>query len=178
MGWLLLADVLGVVMEATKKLIQDGRWRPIEEATPDDLKKQLIVRLPRNNGKYGITTAIYIGKHEMTAEDWNWEDEDTIDYADDGTEYVPAGWFEQTESNIPDYGWFLLSKNKTPTHFYCAPDNRLADALEGAVSALWSIGKTTEIAWGQEQSTDEANKAIEALAKIEQIAKGECDDNR
>lgn len=152
-------------MEATKKLIQDGRWRPIEEATPDDLKKQLIVRLPLNNGKYDITTAIYIGGHEVLAEDWNWEDEDTVDCTDDGTEYVPAGWFEQIESNVSDYGWFLLAEERTPTHFYCVPDNRLADALEVAVETL-VVFATLSIG------------AKEALAKIEQIAKGASNDNR
>ncbi len=113
------------------KLIADNKWRPIAEATENDLKRQLLVRLPRNNGKYGVTTAIYIGKHEMRAEDWNWENEDYIDRDEENdVDYVPEGWFEQIESDCSDYGWFGLNKSNYPTHFRPLPDDRLALVAE------------------------------------------------
>lgn len=101
-----------------EKLIENGGWRPIEEASSDELRKQMYVRLPRENGKYDVTTAIFIGKHELRAEDWNWENEDYVDRDDEtGVEYVPEGWFEQIESDCSDYGWFGLSSKRQPTHY-------------------------------------------------------------
>ena len=119
------------------KLIEDNIWRPIAEATADDLKRQLLVRLPRNNGKYGITTAIYIGKHEMRAEDWNWENEDHIDRDEENdVDYVPEGWFEQIESDCSDYGWFGLHKSNSPTHFRPLPGDRLARVTENIIDEV------------------------------------------
>ena len=38
--------------------------------------------------------------------------------------------------------------------------------IKGLVEALWKIAMTTTIAWGQEQPTDEANIAIDALRQL------------
>ena len=124
---------------AIKALIAENRWQPIEEMSSDDKKRQMLVRLPRNNGKFGIAMAIYIGKREVRCEDWGYEDEESSDYDEENdTHYVPEAWYECIESDASDYGYFAFGKRQAPTHFMHIPcdTSPLADVAQVLLDAL------------------------------------------
>jgi hypothetical protein len=160
-------------MEAIQKLIENGGWRPIEDATEKDLKKTMFIKLTNDNGKERIFKAIYISKHELTTDDWSWEDEDTADYDNEtDTYYVPEGWFECIESDASASGWFMLSGKQRPTHFMpldtpLDTPERMAEIIRAWVDKAQNVIIANGMGWDME---DVLEALEEALQQAEELA--------
>lgn len=138
-----------------KKLIGDGRCRPIEE---NKVTSKQLVRYINSNGRERYALAQYFEEKQLTA-----FDADCGEYDEEEDEYYcNAGWYV----DVPDAAgcdFSFCPIDEQPSHFRPLPDNRLADALEVAVEALeWIFGYD-----GNQHTT---RKAEEALTKIKQIS--------
>lgn len=114
--------------EAIKKLIEDNRWRPIEEAPKN--KKVIVKYMNRLNLERRVMAALYRAGTLQADDCYDGDD------IDDNGYFLEDRWHEECESN-PDGTIYRVEG--IPTHFRTLPDDRLAEVCEVLVVGLMEV---------------------------------------
>lgn len=72
------------------------RWIPVTTRLPKSLKRVLIAIKCKYTGKYYITTGSHCNDHEVTTEEYGWQDYEGDTEYDEEKDclYVKGGWWE------------------------------------------------------------------------------------
>lgn len=87
-----------------------SEWIDVNERLP---KSQSIVLMAKGKG---IKTVMYVAKHSIDVENWNFE-EGAEYFEDEDTYYWPEGWYEHSEH---DEMWWDIGYS--PTHWMPLPN--------------------------------------------------------
>ena len=108
-----------------------SEWVDVKERLPQSQVTVLIAIKNAYNGSYSITTGAHINDHEVTTEEYGWQDyEGDTEYDEDNDCFwVKEGWWESNyvEDNA---NWEIDSVDGIVTHWMPLPDSPGKESIE------------------------------------------------